>query len=164
MPLSTKQNQEKFLAAFENSISAKQASRESGINYQTMMNWKTKDQDGFRARYVASNERRLDNLEENMFDVIGWATQEENYARVLRYPTLLMFALKAGRPQYRDSVQVATGAADLISAITKLNDGDKQEDTSNVTPTHEIPITKSQVQKLEGSISDQLKDIFTHEE
>ena len=162
--MSLLEDQTKFLEQFEESLNIKEACAALTIKPNKVGQWRSRDVNGFRAKFLAANERRLDNLEERMFDVIAWSTREENFAQALRYPTLLMFALKAGRPQYRDSVQAATGAADLLSAITKLSDAEDQTPTDNVNRDDRglpvVPITKPQHDQLEGSIADQLKDIF----
>ena len=168
MSSSTEQNQNKFLDAFCNSLNITRAANEVGIGVSTVGSWRRTDAYGFRARFNQANESRLDNLEEGMFSVVGWALKEENFAQVLRYPTLLMFALKAGRPQYRDSVQAATGAADLVSALAKLSDAEGDTVTDNVERDERgkpvVPITKDQHKALEGSVSSQLKDIFGYAE
>lgn len=170
MASSTKQNQDRFLEAFAASLSITAAAKEVNVGVNTVGNWRRNDAEGFRARFNQTNESRLDNLEERMFQVIGWATREENFAQALRYPTLLMFALKAGRPQYRDSVQAATGAADLVSALAKISDsaGDAPDTADNIERDERgkpvVPITKEQHDKLEGSVADQLKDIFKYSE
>lgn len=165
MALTTGDSQTLFLEEFALSLNIKQACEAVHIPVGNVQKWRTRDTQGFRAKFNATNERRLDNLEERMFQVIEWSTKEENFAQALRYPTLLMFALKAGRPQYRDSVQAATGAADLVSALSKLSDADEAAPPLDNVERDDrgkpvIPITKEQHKALEGSMSDQLKDIF----
>lgn len=170
-----KARQDKFIEEFESSVNITAAAKVCGIGLTTITTWRNKDVEGFRARFNQANESRLDNLEERMFSVIEWATKEENFAQALRYPTLLMFALKAGRPQYRDSVQAATGAADLVSALAKISDADGSNAAPNALPAEDnitrdergkpvVPITKEQHKALEGSVSDQLKNIFGYNE
>ena len=172
MASTTKNNQDRFLEAFAESLSIQDAAKAARVGVTTIGTWRTKDVLGFRALFNSANEARLDNLEERMFRVIDWATQEDNFAQALRYSTLLMFALKAGRPQYRDSVQAATGAADLVSALAKISDTDGAGES---TPTEDniqrdqrglpvVPITHEQHEKLTGAVSDQLKSIFGYGE
>lgn len=147
MAVSIKDRQDRFIIEFEESISIAQCCRSLNESYGAVMQWKARDTMSFRVRFTAANERRLDNLEERMFNVIEWATKEENFKDALRYPTLLMFALKAGRPMYRDSVQVATGAADLIAAISKLDD-------VQVSPAQvDSPLDVPESRRNEGSLS-----------
>ena len=168
MPQNIKDAQDKFLEAFANSLSCAQACREVNESYARVQGWRRNDTNNFKALFLAANERRLDNLEERMFNVIEWATREENFAQALRYPTLLMFALKAGRPMYRDSVQVATGAADLLAAISKLSDSDespaqsdKPEDEPLKRPIEgHLPLTSAQQYQMKEKLDSELKDIL----
>lgn len=169
MPTSTTVAQDVFLTHFEaNSMGIQATCDATKIKQATVASWRKRDTNGFRAKFTAANERRLDELEERMFAVIDWATQPDNFKDLLRYPTLLMFALKAGRPMYRDSVQVATGAADLISAITKLNDTDGTElpETSNLDEDprgRPIPLDQKQSAGLSKVLDGQLKEILGSE-
>ena len=162
--------QNHFLAAFEVALSAAEACRTSKVSYSTLQGWRKNDTQGFRTKFLAGNERRLDTLEERMFNVIEWSTREENFAQALRYPTLLMFALKAGRPMYRDSVQVATGAADLLTAISKLNDGatspepsDEPVSTDKPMIEQHLPLTNNQNFKMRSKLDTELHKLLATE-
>ena len=154
-----------FLESFTESLSCAQACRAISETYASVQGWRRNDTNGFKSKYMVANERRLDNLEERMFNVIEWATREENFKDALRYPTLLMFALKAGRPMYRDSVQAATGAADLLAAISKLSDDDESP-TQVDSPVDEgskrplersIPLTTAQEQRMKSKLDSELR-------
>lgn len=173
MPESIPDKHDRFIRTFEQSISCAAACRAEDIPYSTLQSWRSKDLYGFRARYMAANERRLDNLEERMFDLLNWATEEGNFAQALRYPTLLMFALKAGRPMYRDSVQAATGAADLLAAIAKLSDAhdnpaQPDEPVNEEALKRGIPpdvtLTPKQGFDLRKKLDKELRDILAKEE
>lgn len=157
--------QDKYLEVLVHCVSEQAACKEANISRTTVERWRHNDVEGFNARYAVANEARLNRLEDRMFECLDWATTPENFEKLLRYPTLYMFALKAGKPQYRDSVQSAGGAAELLQALTKLQDNDAPPppDTDNTVPDENrrhILTTRENHNKLEGSVSDQLKEIF----
>ncbi len=170
MASTTPQNQARFLEHLESAVSIQAACKSAGVSATTVSRWRTADTNGFAAKFAMANEQRLNLLEDRMFQCLDWATTPENFDKLLRYPTLYMFALKAGKPQYRDSVQSAQGAADLVAALAKLNDADgdvvpKVEDNTQMDDNRrKIIITQENHQKLEGSVSDQLKEIFGYRE
>jgi len=89
--------------------------------------WLREDVRGFSARYEEANRDRLHNLESRMFDVLQWASDPDRYDKLLRYPTLLMFALKGGFPEkYGEKGTIgADDAKKLFDELMKMKDDPK---------------------------------------
>jgi len=159
--------QDAFLASLIKTGSVKQSLESADVKHATFAMWKFRDTHGFKERFARSleirNDARLEALEEQMFAALEWVSLPENYDKLIRYPTLLMFALKAGRPMYRDSNQVvAAGAADLLSAITKLSDGEKAPAPEVLSP---LAVSDSEgACEINHTLDSQLTEILSRED
>ena len=137
--------QERCLIAFRNSVTDGEAAKAAGISRDTLYRWIREDVDGFSARYDEANRNRLANLESRMFDVLNWASTPENYDKLLRYPNLLMFALKGAYPErYGDKGAIGQDEAKrLFDQLMKMKDDPKVAGATDVK-----------------SVDDQLEDIL----
>ena len=137
--------QERFLLVFRETVNVKEALAAAGIHPSTLSRWITGDMEGFTAKYDEADKVRLKNLEERMFDVLNWASDPERYDKILRYPNLLMFALKGAFPErYGDKGTIGQDEARrLFDELMKMKDDPKQDVGSG-----------------EKSIDDQLNDIL----
>jgi DNA-binding GntR family transcriptional regulator len=116
--------QNRALIALRQAVTLKAAAQAAGVNPSTIYSWIRNDLHGFSARYDEANRDRMDNLEGRMFDVLNWATGEENYEKTLRYPNLMMFALRGAFPErYGDrSVMGSEDAQKLLEELRKMKD------------------------------------------
>ena len=53
----------------------------------------------FRNRFADASQVRAESLEERVFAVVEWATQPDQFEKALRYPTLILRALEAAKPE-----------------------------------------------------------------
>jgi hypothetical protein len=129
-----------FLASFEESVTDKEACEKAGISRATLYRWLQEDEE-FAARVQSAEGARAKNLEARMFNVLNWATQDETkYDKILRYPNLLMFALRGLLPQkYGYKLGVSQDEAKkIIDALmgmkdeTPVRDGAVMEDALDV--------------------------------
>ena len=136
--------QTRFLIAFRNSITDTAACKAAGISRESLYRWIREDVNGFAARHAEADRDRAHNLEATMYDVLSWASTEAGFEKLLRYPTLLMFALKGSFPErYGDRTTLgAETARQLIDELMKMKDDPKAVSVSG-----------------EKSVDDQLKDL-----
>ena len=102
-----KDKQDLFLAALMESVSDKEACAKAGISRTTIYGWIKREAENpppedsgptFTERLAEVEVLRGKNLESRMFAVLDWATEEEQYEKLLRHPNLLMFALRGLMP------------------------------------------------------------------
>ena len=128
-----------FLASFEESVTDKEACEKAGISRATLYRWLQEDEE-FAARVQSAEGARAKNLEARMFNVLDWATSDaEKYDKILRYPNLLMFALRGLLPnKYGFKMGLSQDdARKIIDTLmnmpddkdTVVKDGGKFEDT-----------------------------------
>lgn len=94
-----KERQDLFLAAIVDSETDLEACAKAGIHRATLYNWIKSDSNDFNARLAEAEGPRGRSLEQKMFAILNWATETpEKYEKILRYPNLLMFALRGVLP------------------------------------------------------------------
>ena len=136
--------QTRFLIAFRNSITDTEACAAAGISRESLYRWIREDVNGFTAKHAEADRDRAHNAEATMYDVLAWANTPERYEKLLRYPTLLMFALKGQFPEkYGDRTTLGQETArQLLDELMKMKDDPKTGAVAG-----------------EKSINDQLKDL-----
>lgn len=116
--------QAQFIEAFSEVLNDSEACKQSGVSKRTLYRW-MRDDEAF-ATNVQELERALGrNLEAKMLDVLHWATLDEaRYEKLLRYPALLMFALRGALPEkYGDKATVgADEAKKIIDELMRMRD------------------------------------------
>ena len=112
VPADTEQKQELFLKAIARVKTLRKASELTGVSRNTVRRWRDENVNGFRERFADACEDYIESLEDKMYELIG-------EMRVGHNPTLLIFALKALRPDtYRDLSTVPNeGARDLLRKL-----------------------------------------------
>lgn len=137
--------QNRFLIAIRDSISCSEACKAAGVARSTIYKWIREDTDGFAARYEEANQDRVRNAEALMYEVLQWAHTPERFEKILRYPTLLMFALKGNMPEkYGERTTLGQETArQLVDELMKMRDDSAPKATEAVK-----------------TVDDQLDDIF----
>lgn len=98
--LSVRDRQDAYLDVLAESITDVEACAAAGVSRRTVYRWVAEDTEGFNERLLAIEPLRGKNLESLMFTVLHWATAvEERYEKMLRYPSLLQFALRGLMPE-----------------------------------------------------------------
>ena len=91
--------QDRFLEVILDSVTDTEACKLAGIARKTLYAWIADPEDDFTDRLAAVEAPRGRSLEQRMFAVLDWATETpEKYDKILRYPNLLMFALRGLLP------------------------------------------------------------------
>jgi len=123
-PEDVRARKDSFLTEFAEAVTDKEACAQAGISRNTLYRWLSEDDD-FAARLQVVEGQRARNLEARMFSVLDWATaSEEKYDKILRYPNLLMFALRGLMPQrYGYKLGVSQDEAKrIIDALMGMRD------------------------------------------
>lgn len=139
--------QHRFLSIWEESMNDKDACEKAGISRRTLYRWVQNDTENFNAKWGNVEKYRGLHLEGKMYDVLQWATgEEERYMKVLQYPGLLQFALKAALPEKYGEKMITSqeDARRILGELSKMKDDTKPISSEN---------TKS--------LDDQLNDIFS---
>ena len=123
MPGETKlDRQNRYIETLEYCISDLDALHAAGIKRRTLDLWLKEDE--FSQRYREATYTRANNLEEGMLDVLNWAIQPDRYSQILRYPSLLMFALRGLKPEkFAERTLLAAGQAqDDLKKLLSMDD------------------------------------------
>ena len=125
--------QQQYLEALEHSISDVEALREVGITRRTLDYWMKEPE--FLLKYRDSTQTRGNNLEEGMFAVLEWGIQPDRYQQILRYPSLLMFALRGLKPEkYAERTLLAYGQAqDDLKSLLNMDDTPAEKKNTSST-------------------------------
>jgi len=153
-----KQRQSHFLEILRENIAESEACTQAQITADTVSRWKHDDPD-FMAEYERATDNRMRNLEEGMWSALDWMLQPERYSQLVRYPSLLQFALRGGMPhKYAERLvgQFNTGKQDELRNLVGL-DGTVPEpgkvDLPKLGPQDKsTPSTAEWLQKLENSL------------
>lgn len=127
-----------FLDALLDSITDAEACKKAGISPKTLYVWIKEDPE-FVERLAELEAPRARNLEQTMLTVLDWAAAtEERYEKLLRYPNLLMFALRGAMPgKYGYKMGVSQDEAKRIidqlmgmkdDPTVRVPDGERHED------------------------------------
>ena len=123
-PEDVRARKDAFLASFDESVTDKEACERAGISRATLYRWLQEDEE-FAASVQSAEAHRARNLEARMFNVLDWATSDaEKYDKILRYPNLLMFALRGLLPnKYGFKMGVSQDEAKkIIDALMGMKD------------------------------------------
>ena len=123
-PEDVRARKDAFLASFDEAVTDKEACAKAGISRGTLYRWLNDDEE-FATRLQTAESSRARNLEARMLNVLDWATgSEEKYDKILRYPNLLMFALRGLLPQkYGYKLGVSQDEAKkIIDALMGMKD------------------------------------------
>jgi hypothetical protein len=123
-PSTKQERQASFLAVFSESIYDTEACEKAGISKETLYRWLREDE-SFAVRVQELEAGRARNLESSMLDVLRWATLDEaRYEKLLRYPALLMFAIRGALPdKYGERATVgADDAKKIIDELLRMRD------------------------------------------
>ena len=122
-------SQRLFLAAFQYTLTSKEACDEVGISEATLNRWRREDPT-FEERFELTNDARGDFLEERMFNILNWATNDpEGYKLIIQKPTLFTFALKGLKREKYGDRGGGTGeeARRLLEGLLRMTDKDEGE-------------------------------------
>ena len=123
-PEDVRARKDAFLTTFEEAVTDKEACDKAGIARATLYRWLQEDEE-FAGRVQQAEGQRAHDLEARMFNVLDWATSDaEKYDKILRYPNLLMFALRGLLPQkYGYKLGVSQDEAKkIIDALMGMKD------------------------------------------
>ena len=123
-PATKPERQARFLAVFADCIYDSEACEKAGISKETLYRWLREDE-SFATKVQELEGSRARNLESAMLDVLRWATLDEaRYEKLLRYPALLMFAIRGAMPdKYGERATVgADDAKKIIDELLRMRD------------------------------------------
>ena len=128
------ERQQKYVEALEHSITDVEALKAAGIVRRTLERWMKEPE--FVLKYRDAVQARGNNLEEGMFAVLEWGIQPDRYQQILRYHSLLMFALRGLKPEkYAERTLLAYGQAqDDLKSLLNMDDtpAEKKNTTTSV--------------------------------
>ena len=129
-PGETKQDrQDRYIETLQYSISDKDALDAANIKRRTLEEWLKEPE--FNQRHREATYTRGNTLEEGMLHVRDWAVQPDRYSQILRYPQLLMFALRGLKPEkYAERTLLAAGQAqDDLKKLLSMDDTPAETNT-----------------------------------